>query len=387
MTSERLQIKLTESIKAQRYPGQKNGLAKTLARALAVPLLLPVGPRIAMTGFQFCQPFLINTLLDYLQKPSDDASRNVGYGLIGATILIYIGIAASGAVYWYFQERAMYMARGALANAVYMKTTESKITAADDSAALTLMSADIERIIRGCLNIHEFWANTIEVGLACWLLSRQIGAASVAPVVVVGCCVVLLSILGRYTGPRQKAWMEKIQKRVGLTANAIGQMKFLKISGLAAPVEESIQNMRVDELKTGSKFRMTIVFSAIIGYTPLCISPVITFVFSSSTLGVTTIFTSVSYIILLANPLSTLFQLFPTLLAALTCLRRIQAFLEQDGRFEFRESPNPPTDDMILLVTTIRAGCSGEPAKSVLPHQNLPFFKPRILIILTFLYK
>ncbi|KAI1452911.1 P-loop containing nucleoside triphosphate hydrolase protein [Annulohypoxylon moriforme] len=347
MASERLQVKLAKRTNTLRRPSQKNDLVKALAQALAVPLLLPVGPRIAMTGFQFCQPFLINTLLDYLQKPSRDASRNVGYGLIGATILIYTGIAVSGAVYWYFQERAIYMVRGALASSVYMKTAESKITARDHSAPLTLMSADVERIIRGCLNIHEFWANTIEVGLACWLLSRQIGVASIAPVIVVSCCVVLLSFLGNVTGPRQKVWMEKIQKRVGLTANVVGQMKFLKISGLATPVEESVQAMRLDELKTGSKFRMTIIFSALIGYTPLCISPVMTFAFSSSTLSVTTIFTSISYIILLAKPLSILFQLFPPLLAALACLRRVQAFLEQDGRLEFRRFSTPAADDMI----------------------------------------
>ncbi|KAI0142611.1 ABC transporter type 1, transmembrane domain-containing protein [Hypoxylon sp. NC0597] len=361
MASERLQIKLAKCIKAIRRPGQHNGLAKALAKALAVPLLLPVGPRIAMTAFQFCQPFLINTLLNYLQQSPGDASENVGYGLIGATILIYTGIAASQAMYWYLQERAMYMARGALASSVYMKTIEAKISAADDSAALTLMSADVERIIRGCVNIHEFWANAIEVGLACWLLSLQIGAASVAPVIVVGCCVVFSAILGKFTGPRQKAWMEKIQRRVGLTASVIGQMKHLKISGLATPVEESIQAMRVDELKTASKYRMVTILSALIAYIPLCISPVVTFAFSARTLDVTTIFTSVSYILLLANPLATLFQLFPSLLVALTCLRRIQAFLEQDVRFDFRvPTPNSPADG----VTGHEAEKGGEKLQS-----------------------
>ncbi|OTB04619.1 hypothetical protein M426DRAFT_320734 [Hypoxylon sp. CI-4A] len=241
------------------------------------------------------------------------------------------------------------MARGALASAVYTKTTETKVTAADDSAALTLMSADVERVIRGFLNIHEFWANTIEVGLSCWLLSRQIGAASVAPIVVVACCVILSTILAKYTGPRQKAWMEKIQKRVGLTANVIGQMKHLKISGLASPVEESIQALRIDELNTGSRFRMIIVYSALIGYIPLCISPVVTFAFASRNLDVTTLFTSISYILLLANPLAILFQLFPSLLGGLTCLQRIQEFIEQDSRLDFRKSPlsTPMGDEMI----------------------------------------
>ncbi|KAI0376568.1 P-loop containing nucleoside triphosphate hydrolase protein [Hypomontagnella monticulosa] len=359
MTSKDLQAKLARRVEALRRPGQNYGLARALAKALAVPLLLPVGPRIAQTAFQFCQPFLIDTLLSYLQQSPEETSPNVGYGLIGATVLIYIGIAISSALYWYLQERAMYMARGALASSVYMKTIEAKISAAEDSAALTLMSTDVERVIRGCLHIHEFWASTIEVGLAGWLLSRQIGIASVAPVIVVGCCLVLTTILARFTGPRQKAWMEKIQKRVGLTTNVIGQMKHLKISGLAAPVEESIQSMRVDELKTGAKFRMIMILSAVIGYTPLCISPVMTFAFASRTLDVTTIFTSISYILLLANPLATLFQLFSSLLAAFTCLQRIQAFLEQDARIDFRESISRP-----LTGTTKGDAASGHGEKA-----------------------
>ncbi len=341
MASETLHTRLAHHMDVSKLQGRNHGLACAVAKALAVPLLLPVGPRIALGAFQFCQPFLIQTLLEYLQKPADQTSKNVGYGLIGATILIYLGIAASGALYWYFQERTLYMARGLLAGAVYRKTTESRLTASSDSAALTLMSADVERIILGCLNIHEFWANTIEVALACWLLSRQIGPAFVAPLLVVGVCVVLSAILSRFTGPRQKLWMEKIQKRVGLTSSIIGQMKPLKISGLAETVETFIQAMRLDELKAGSHFRTVMVLSVLVGHLPLFLSPVLAFVFASRTLDVATIFTSMSYIMLLASPLTILFQMIPQLLAAFTCFNRIQAFLEQNSRVDFREFPAP----------------------------------------------
>lgn len=317
---------------------RKNGLAMSTAKALAIPLLLPVGPRLALSAFQFCQPFLINSMLSYLQTPSEQSSRNDGYGLIGATALIYTGIAISGAIYWYLQERAVYMVRGLLAGAVYRKTLEAKLSAADDSAALTLMSADVERIIQGLLNIHELWANIIEVALACWLLSGQVGASFVAPLIVVGCCVVLTAFVARFAGPRQKTWMERIQKRVGLTSNVIGEMKHFKIAGLVGPVEEAIQQMRVDELKAGSRFRMIITWSIIIGYTPLCISPVMTFAFASRTLDTTTIFTSISYLLLLSNPLAILFQMVPGFTAALTCLTRIQMFLEKDSRVDYRKS-------------------------------------------------
>jgi ABC-type multidrug transport system fused ATPase/permease subunit len=342
MAAETLHVKLAHHIDVSTFKGRKHGLVRSLAKALAVPLLLPVAPRIALGAFQFCQPFLIETLLRYLELPSDESSKNIGYGLIGATVLIYVGIAASGAFYWYFQERAMYMARGLLAKAIFLKTMESKLTASGDSAALTLMSTDIERVIVGCLGVHEFWANAIEIAIACWLLSRQIGPAFVAPLIVVGCCVVFSAILARLTGPRQKAWMDMIQKRVGLTSNMIGQMKHLKISGLSGPVEESIQSMRIAELKAGGRFRAVLVFSAVVGYTPLYLSPVITFAFAARTLDVTTIFTSISYILLLATPLGSLFQTIPTLLAGFTCFGRIQDFLEADSRFDFRELPAPP---------------------------------------------
>lgn len=315
----------------------KYGLAQALMKALVSAILLPVIPRAAMAVFQFCQSFLISALLSYLEEPSP--SKNVGYGLIGATILIYFGIAVTFALYWYYQERAMYMARGALVGAIYRKTTEIGLPAADNSA-LTLMSGDIERIIAGFLNIHELWANTAQVAIACWLLSQQIGLAFLAPLIVVGVCAVCSTILARLTGPRQKIWMEEIQKRVGLTSTVVGQMKNLKMSGLAAPVGKLVQQMRIDELRAGARFRMILSFTATLGVTPLCISPVMAFAFASHDLGVTTIFTSMSYIVLLATPLSVLFQSIPTLMAAFTCLGRIQVFLESEERRDYRDS-NP----------------------------------------------
>lgn len=333
-------------------PPKKYGLALALARTLAVPVVLPVIPRAAMAVFQFCQSFLINALLSYLEDPN--TSRNVGYGLIGATVLIYLGIAVTFALYWYYQERAMYMARGALVAVIYRKTSALGLSAADNSA-LTLMSGDIERIIAGFLNIHELWANTAQVAVACWLLSQQIGLAFLAPLIVVGVCAVCSTLLARLTGPRQKVWMEEIQKRVGLTSTVIGQMKNLKMSGLAGPIGKLVQQMRIDELRAGARFRMILSFTATLGVTPLCISPVMAFAFASRTLGVTTIFTSMSYIVLLATPLSVLFQSIPTLMAAFTCLDRIQVFLESDERRDFRV-----TNSLKQEETTAAEGSSGK---------------------------
>lgn len=50
----------------------------------------------------------------------------------------------------------------------------------------------------------------------------------------------------------------------------------------------------------------------------------------------TRIFTSYSYLVLLCTPLTDLFQAVPSVIAAFTCLGRIQAFLEKGAREDFR---------------------------------------------------
>lgn len=87
----------SRQLSASDMKGDKFGLVKVLARTLWVPLVLPVPPRLALLGFTFCQPFFIEKLVDYLSQPELDP--NTGYGFIGASALIYLGIAVSTALY------------------------------------------------------------------------------------------------------------------------------------------------------------------------------------------------------------------------------------------------------------------------------------------------
>lgn len=47
-----------------------------------------------MTVFTFSQSFLVKALLSYLQD-KDKGTASHGYGLLGACVFIYIGIAVS----------------------------------------------------------------------------------------------------------------------------------------------------------------------------------------------------------------------------------------------------------------------------------------------------
>ena len=85
--------------------------------------------------------------------------------------------------------RSLTMIRGSLISLIYVKTLEigADSAASSGSDTLTLTSTDIDRICSSFENLHELWVNPIEIGLALWLLERQLGAACVAPAVVVIC--------------------------------------------------------------------------------------------------------------------------------------------------------------------------------------------------------
>jgi ATP-binding cassette, subfamily C (CFTR/MRP), member 1 len=46
-----------------------------------------------MIAFNFCQPLLMNRVIKLSTEVITDWTNNVGYGLIGAYFLVYMGIA------------------------------------------------------------------------------------------------------------------------------------------------------------------------------------------------------------------------------------------------------------------------------------------------------
>lgn len=109
LRSRRTALKLEAAI------GHGSGDFENRTKSLMVPLSVWVLPRacfrsvwtdvtamipmrLVLTGFTFAQPFLFTRAIDYLGQQNHDATVNIGYGLIGATFIIYTGIAVSDIV-------------------------------------------------------------------------------------------------------------------------------------------------------------------------------------------------------------------------------------------------------------------------------------------------
>lgn len=77
------------------------------------------------------------------------------------------------------------MMRGSLIPLIYEKTLHVDSTSPSRSApsgTLTLVSTDIETISGGIMLFHQTWSSILEIGIAIYLLERQLGAACVMSV-------------------------------------------------------------------------------------------------------------------------------------------------------------------------------------------------------------
>lgn len=78
---------------------------------------------------------------------------------------------------------------------IYEKACTLSTKDADPASSVTLMSADIERIVQGWQTMHDIWGNALEIGLAIYLLERQLGLSCVVPVgVAIGKAALLDSL-------------------------------------------------------------------------------------------------------------------------------------------------------------------------------------------------
>lgn len=66
---------------------------KALFSALRSFVLIVIPPRLCVVGFTYAQPFLIDRAITLISAPGDEQTSEFGRGLIGATALVYMGIA------------------------------------------------------------------------------------------------------------------------------------------------------------------------------------------------------------------------------------------------------------------------------------------------------
>ncbi|KAM5453644.1 hypothetical protein McanCB56680_002853 [Microsporum canis] len=331
-------------------------LIKATISCLRWALLSVVCPRISLIGFKYAQPFLISSVIGFVQAPSSDQKRSHALGLVAAAFLVYLGIAVTTVGYKREMYRMIVMARGGLVGLVYSKTLKIPDGSYDGSAALTLMSTDVDRITTGLQSLHEVWARIVEIAIGMWLLGDQLGAVAVVPIAMIALCTFANSQLSKRIAGKQKVWNAAVQKRIAVTSSMLGSMKSMKMMGMTEMVYDSIQEYRVQEIRSAMGYRWLSLWTNTIASTPVIFAPVLTFVVfvaqastkGSGSLSTQHAFTSLSVITLVSQPASLLMYAINESAAMKGCFDRLQKFLltptGSDGRGAFAVTKSTSDD-------------------------------------------
>ncbi|KAJ5185124.1 hypothetical protein N7491_007004 [Penicillium cf. griseofulvum] len=347
--------------KANKY--RPNALLWTLMSHYKWDFLEGVLPRLAFTGSCFAQPFLVERVINFMAEPEHVNSTNYAYGLIAAYAIVYLGIAISYAAYEHQTNRIITMVRGSLVTLIFDKTLRMSTSVVSDSAAITLMSTDIERIGSGLREIHEVYSSIIEVTLALWLLARLLNFAMIASTVFVILCLLAGVPLGVACGDAQGAWLEALEERVAVTSKVLGVMKNVKMTGLTEIISDSLRNLRSAEIKASFPFRLYETLGVTLAYGSSTIGPVIGFgayvliarANDSTTLTNGLAFSALTLFSLLDQPLGAIVNGVEDSMTVVNCFQRIQKHLMEKERIDYRlkhSSENNSASDPLIEIET-----------------------------------
>ncbi|KAH8900775.1 P-loop containing nucleoside triphosphate hydrolase protein [Thozetella sp. PMI_491] len=316
------------------------GRHRLLRAALAAnkrTLLSAVLARVVLAALTFTQPFLIGAAVSYLNDDValDNVTQAYGQALVGAFLVVYLGLAVVRALYWRQAYRMIARVRSGLTAAIYRQTLTLRSSDGNGSAAVTLMGTDVERIVDALTQIHELWASALEIAVATYLLAREISYAALVPLVVCIGAVVGAAQVAKRFGTAQRVWNERVEDRISATIHMLSDMKAVKMLGLSTIMSDMITKMRQIELEASEKFRVLRIWRILISNAPTTIAPFVTFAAyagiavarQDSALFSAQAFTSLTLVNLLTHPLLNFCATLPTFFQAVSCFGRVEEYL------------------------------------------------------------
>ncbi|KAG0159724.1 hypothetical protein PDIDSM_7248 [Penicillium digitatum] len=215
------------------------------------------------------------------------------------------------------------------------------------------MSEDFDRIAAGFENSDVIWASPIEVGLALYLLYRQVGLACLAPIVFVVGCTASVHTLSKRAKNSQHLWMEALQDRISSTSSFLGNIKNIRMSGISEATSAKIDDLRATELNKSKIFRLNATVSMTVGVLPETLAPAAAFIVyaliarqsEQGALDPAKAFSSLSLIGLVSKPILNFMYAFPVFIASFGSYDRIQKYLLTDQCYQtlisFGDISNP----------------------------------------------
>ncbi|KAH8663507.1 ABC transporter [Tricladium varicosporioides] len=317
-------------------PENASTLPLVLLRCLLRPFLSAILPRLFLVTFRYSQALLISKTIRFINSGHTiEELRSMGYWLVVAAVLIYVGMAISSAAYQHQLNILKVMTRGALVGLIYHRSLEVSSCGYEDGNAVTLMSSDVDNLSTAGEMFHETWAQVLEVLIGLALLANQLGWIWPLPLFFIFLCSKVSQYVAKNLKKGQRNCSQATQNRLATTASMLGSNKSMKMLGITNHMKHRIQDLRQVEIQMAIKLRWVMVAynasaNALGIFTPVITLIIYTIALKHSKYGKLTtdmVFTSIAILGMITHPANMVMTIVPRAVASMANFERVQGYL------------------------------------------------------------
>jgi len=200
------------------------------------------------TVASYVGPALIDTFVQYLNGRRQ--YNHEGYVLVITFFAAKI-VECLSQRHWFFRlQKVGIRMRSALVAMIYEKgltlSCQSK-QGRTSGEIINFMTVDAERIGNFSWYMHDPWMVLLQVGLALWILYRNLGLASIAALVATIIVMLINFPFGRMQERFQEKLMEAKDSRMKSTSEILRNMRILKLQGWEMKFLSKIFDLRKSE--------------------------------------------------------------------------------------------------------------------------------------------
>ncbi|KAL0855188.1 hypothetical protein Bca101_060340 [Brassica carinata] len=200
------------------------------------------------TVASYVGPALIDTFVQYLNGRRQ--YNNEGYVLVITFFLAKL-VECLSQRHWFFRaQKAGFRMRSSLVAMIYEKSLTLSCHSKQGRTSgeiINVMAVDTVRIGNFSWHMHDPWMVLLQVGLALWILYRNLGLASIAALIATILVMLVNFPFGRMQERFQEKLMEAKDNRMKSTSEILRNMRILKLQGWEMKFLSKIFDLRKSE--------------------------------------------------------------------------------------------------------------------------------------------
>ncbi|KAG0326962.1 hypothetical protein BG004_002850, partial [Podila humilis] len=325
------------------------------------PILLS---RVGIVLMSYAQPAILGQLLAYFED-YEHMPRSYGVTLAIAMFTASLGVSLFNVYNRYQLLTVGVTIRSGLISMIYRKSLRLSPASRQQSTQgeiMSHMSVDADGWWDCLVSLSVWLSIPLEIGIALWMLYRQLGWTMMAGVLVMLLLLPIQAWQGKFYKKVQSEKLSAMDQRILVTAEVLASMKVVKLYGWTSAFLSRILGIRKLELEALRRIGVVQAFMSIVFISSSLIISLVTFAtfalwggpdFSAGKLTPQTVFVSMTLFGMLRGPIANLSDATIDTVSVIVGTNRIQQFLSREEIDEnilrFSSIPENPDDPWVSI--------------------------------------